>query len=68
MSTARPNTYESYRMGGFMSDMELYKRVEVLRGPAAGTLYGSGVLGGVINFTTKDASDFLEDDQTTRCA
>lgn len=56
--------YESYRMGGFMSDMELYKRVEVLRGPAAGTLYGSGVLGGVINFTTKDASDFLEDDQT----
>ncbi|MAZ19497.1 MAG: TonB-dependent receptor [Ahrensia sp.] len=56
--------YESYRMGGLFSDMELYKRVEVLRGPAAGTLYGSGVLGGVINFTTKDASDFLEDGQT----
>jgi len=57
--------YESYRMGGFLSDMDLYKRVEVLRGPASGTLYGSGVLGGVINFTTKDASDFLEDGQTT---
>ncbi|MDZ7824033.1 MAG: TonB-dependent receptor [Ahrensia sp.] len=56
--------YESYRMGGFLSDLDLYKRVEVLRGPAAGTLYGSGVLGGVINFTTKDASDFLEDGDT----
>ncbi|MFZ2100509.1 MAG: TonB-dependent receptor [Oricola sp.] len=56
--------YESYRMGGVFTDPELYKRVEVLRGPAAGTLYGSGVLGGVINFTTKDASDFLEDGES----
>ncbi|MEM6615768.1 MAG: TonB-dependent receptor [Pseudomonadota bacterium] len=53
--------YESYRMGGFFGDSELYKSVEVLRGPASGTLYGTSVLGGVINFTTKDASDFLED-------
>jgi hemoglobin/transferrin/lactoferrin receptor protein len=55
--------YEQYRMGGFFSDPELYKRVEVLRGPAFSTLYGSGALGGVINFTTKDASDFLDDGQ-----
>lgn len=53
--------YESYRMGGFFGDSELYKSVEVLRGPASGTLYGTSVLGGVITFTTKDASDFLEE-------
>ncbi|MEL6202382.1 MAG: TonB-dependent receptor [Pseudomonadota bacterium] len=56
--------YESYRMGGFFGDSELYKRVEVLRGPASGTLYGTSVLGGVINITTKDASDFLDDGDT----
>lgn len=55
--------YESYRMGGFFSDPELYKRIEILRGPASSTLYGAGALGGVINFATKDASDFLQDGQ-----
>ena len=53
--------YEQYRMGSLFSDPELFKRVEVLRGPASSTLYGSGALGGVINFTTKDASDFIAD-------
>ena len=53
--------YEQYRMGGLFTDPELYKRVEVLRGPASSTLYGSGALGGVVNFTTKDASDFIAD-------
>lgn len=57
--------FEQYRMGGFFSDPELYKQVEVLRGPASSTLYGSGALGGVINFTTKDASDFLGDQFNT---
>ncbi|WP_050761109.1 TonB-dependent receptor domain-containing protein [Thalassobium sp. R2A62] len=51
--------YEQYRLGSFFSDPELYRQVEVLRGPASSTLYGSGALGGVINFETKDASDFL---------
>lgn len=51
--------YEQYRMGGLFTDPELYKRVEVLRGPASSTLYGSGALGGVVNFTTKDASDYI---------
>ncbi|WEX11463.1 TonB-dependent hemoglobin/transferrin/lactoferrin family receptor [Chelativorans sp. AA-79] len=55
--------YEQYRMGGFFSEPELYKRVEVLRGPASSTLYGSGALGGVIRFETKDASDFIADGQ-----
>lgn len=57
--------FEQYRMGAFFSDPELYKQVEVLRGPASSTLYGSGALGGVINFTTKDASDFLGDQYNT---
>lgn len=56
--------YEQYRMGSFFSDPELYKRVEVLRGPAFSTLYGSGALGGVVNFTTKDASDFIAEGDT----
>lgn len=56
--------YEQYRMGGLFTDMELYKRVEVLRGPASSTLYGAGALGGVVNFTTKDASDFIKEGQT----
>ena len=56
--------YEQYRMGSFFSDPELYKQVEVLRGPASSTLYGSGALGGVINFTTKEASDFIKEGMT----
>jgi len=59
-----PKFNEQYRMGSFFSDPELYKQVEVLRGPASSTLYGSGALGGVINFSTKDASDFLKDGNT----
>jgi hemoglobin/transferrin/lactoferrin receptor protein len=59
-----PKFYEQYRMGAFFTDPELYKRVEVLRGPAAGTLYGSGAVGGIIAFTTKDASDFLTEGQS----
>ena len=51
--------YEQYRMGSFFSDPELYKRVEVLRGPASATLYGAGALAGVISLTTKDAADYL---------
>ncbi|MHA7776697.1 TonB-dependent receptor domain-containing protein [Roseibium sp. M-1] len=56
--------YEQYRVGSFFSDAELYKQIEVLRGPASSTLYGSGAIGGVISFTTKDASDFLADGET----
>lgn len=57
--------FEQYRTGSFFGDPELYKRVEVLRGPASSTLYGSGAIGGVVNFTTKDAGDFIPDDGTT---
>lgn len=54
--------YEQYRMGALFSEPDMYKRVEVLRGPASSTLYGAGALAGVVNFTTKDASDFLTGD------
>ena len=59
-----PKFFEQYRMGSFFGDLELFKRVEVLRGPASSTLYGTGAIGGVVNFTTKDASDFLEPGDT----
>lgn len=54
--------HEQYRMGSLFTDPDLYKQVEVLRGPASSTLYGAGALGGVINMTTKDASDYLRGD------
>lgn len=60
-----PKFFEQYRMGSFFGDFELFKRVEVLRGPASSTLYGSGAIGGVVAFTTKDASDFLGEGETT---
>lgn len=53
--------YEQYRVGALFTEPELYKRIEVLRGPASSTLYGAGALAGVVNFTTKDASDFLSE-------
>ncbi|QYK42061.1 MAG: TonB-dependent receptor [Paracoccaceae bacterium] len=56
-----PKFYEQYRLGSFFTEPELYKRVEVLRGPASATLYGSGAIGGAVNFETKDAGDFLVD-------
>lgn len=56
-----PKFYESYRMGSFFGDLDLYKRVEVLRGPSSSTLYGSGAIGGAVNFTTRDAGDFLQE-------
>jgi len=60
-----PKFFEQYRMGSFFGDLELYRQVEILRGPASSTLYGAGAIGGVVNFTTRDASDFLSDGSTT---
>ena len=60
-----PKFFEQYRLGSFFGDFELFKRVEVLRGPASSTLYGAGAIGGVINFTTKEASDFIPEGKTT---
>ncbi|GAB5446156.1 MAG: TonB-dependent hemoglobin/transferrin/lactoferrin family receptor [Gymnodinialimonas sp.] len=58
--------YEQYRMGSFFSDPNLFCNIEVLRGPASATLYGSGAIGGVIRFETCDASDYLTEGQTSQ--
>jgi hemoglobin/transferrin/lactoferrin receptor protein len=47
----------------FWIDTELLKGVDVIRGPVANT-YGSGAIGGVVFFETKDAADFLHSDET----
>ncbi|GAC1524636.1 MAG: TonB-dependent hemoglobin/transferrin/lactoferrin family receptor [Collimonas sp.] len=39
--------------------MDMYKRVEILRGPAS-AMFGSDGLTGAVNFITKDPSDFLK--------
>ncbi|WP_184873650.1 TonB-dependent hemoglobin/transferrin/lactoferrin family receptor [Mesorhizobium sangaii] len=44
-------------------DPELVKSVDVIRGPVANT-YGSGAIGGVVFFDTKDAEDFLKPNET----
>ena len=47
----------------FWLDPELVQQVDVIRGPVANT-YGSGAIGGVVVFDTKDADDFLRDGET----
>ncbi|WP_315919712.1 TonB-dependent hemoglobin/transferrin/lactoferrin family receptor [Mesorhizobium sp. SP-1A] len=47
----------------FWIDPELIKSADVIRGPVANT-YGSGAIGGVVFFDTKDATDFLSPDET----
>ena len=44
--------------GRFFIDPSLLKSVEVVRGPAS-SLYGSGGMGGIIEFRTIDAADLL---------
>jgi hemoglobin/transferrin/lactoferrin receptor protein len=45
--------------GAFFLDPELVGGVEVVRGPTA-NVYGSGAIGGVVAFRTKDANDILK--------
>lgn len=52
--------YEQYRMGAIFTDPDLYRRIEVLRGPASSTLTGAGAVGGVIELQAREASDFLD--------
>jgi hemoglobin/transferrin/lactoferrin receptor protein len=47
----------------FWLDPELVQQVDVIRGPVANT-YGSGAIGGVVVFDTKDADDFLRPGET----
>lgn len=59
---ARFNFNQAHR-GRFFIDPDIIQRVEVIRGGGS-TLYGSGALGGVISFETKDAADLLDPGQT----
>jgi hemoglobin/transferrin/lactoferrin receptor protein len=54
---ARQNFSRGHNSSVFL-DPELLKKVEVVRGPAS-AVWGSGALGGVVAFTTKDAADML---------
>ena len=47
----------------FWIDPELIQQIDVIRGPVANT-YGSGAIGGVVFFETKEASDFLRTGET----
>ncbi|HLX01387.1 MAG TPA: TonB-dependent hemoglobin/transferrin/lactoferrin family receptor [Trinickia sp.] len=44
---------------GDYADMEMLRRIEILRGPAS-ALYGSDGLTGAVNFITKDPQDLLD--------
>lgn len=56
---ATQGSEELYRIGTqLFTDPELYKTVSVLRGTVGSFEYGSGVVGGLVQLETKDASDF----------
>ena len=56
---ATQGSEELYRIGTqLFTDPELYKSVSVLRGTVGSFEYGSGVVGGIVQLETKDASDF----------
>lgn len=57
--------YESYRQGALFIEPDFLKRVEVLRGPGASTLYGSGALGGIISMETIDPGDLIPEGKTS---
>lgn len=55
--------FESAHDGRYFIDPSLLKKVEVVKG-ASSAIHGSGALGGVIAFETKDAKDFLKAGET----
>ncbi|QPC92105.1 TonB-dependent hemoglobin/transferrin/lactoferrin family receptor [Mesorhizobium sp. INR15] len=48
--------------GSFYVEPDLIKEATVIRGPVSNA-YGSGGIGGVVSFETKDAGDFLKKDE-----
>ncbi|SPJ30696.1 TonB-dependent heme receptor A [Falsiruegeria mediterranea M17] len=58
---------EIYRIGNqLFTDPSLYKSVSVIRGTVGSFEFGSGVVGGVVQLETKDASDFTGGEIGTR--
>lgn len=58
---ARQNFNAGHR-GTYQVDPELLEQIDVTRGPA-GSMWGSGAIGGVVAQTTRDARDMLEQGQ-----
>ncbi|MEM7547777.1 MAG: TonB-dependent hemoglobin/transferrin/lactoferrin family receptor [Pseudomonadota bacterium] len=58
----RVNFNQAHR-GRFFLDPDIVQQVEIIRGGGS-TVQGSGALGGVIAFETRDAYDLLEEGQT----
>lgn len=60
---------DAFSIGSFSNagrdlvDVDLLKRVEIIRG-AASSLYGSSAIGGVVSFQTKSPEDYLTDTST----
>lgn len=61
LDNARQN-FNAEHKGRIFVEPEFLRQVDVLRGPGS-TLFGSGALGGVMNMTTVDATDFLKPGQ-----
>ena len=59
----RRQNFDSSSDGQFFIEPALVKRTEVVKGPGS-AVYGSGALGGVVSFETKDAADFLAPGET----
>ena len=59
-----PDSYVGY--GRDVVDVDLVKKVEILKGPSS-ALYGSDGLAGAISYTTKDASDLASKDNPYYC-
>ncbi|UTS82216.1 TonB-dependent receptor domain-containing protein [Phaeobacter piscinae] len=58
---------EIYRIGNqLFTDPALYREISVIRGTVGSYEYGSGVVGGVVQLETKDASDFTGGEIGTR--
>lgn len=61
---------DAFSIGSFSNagrdgiDVDLLKRVEIVRGSAS-SLYGSDAIGGVVSLTTKDPGDLLRDGRNT---
>lgn len=49
--------------GQFYLEPEMVKKVDIVRGPVS-TIYGSGAIGGVVNFETIDPADMLRHGET----
>lgn len=51
---------QNYETMSFRTDMDILKRVEVVKG-ASSILHGSGAIAGVVAMDSKDANDYLSD-------